>query len=77
MTWILRLWPWHEHRYSIVGPVEPRPGFARQADFRCRCGKTITGEQLFAPHTMMGRYWRSRRGASGVGLRGISQQRNP
>lgn len=60
VTWLLRFWPWHEHLYSIVRPVEVRAGFAREGSFRCRCGHEISGDELFSPDTVMGRYWRAR-----------------
>ena len=53
MSWLLRLWPWHEHLYSLTVGIE-------QEDFHCRCGKTISGEELFRPDTMLGKYWRDR-----------------
>lgn len=52
MNWLLRLIPWHEHIYVLRSRV-----FLAE-DFRCRCGATISGEDLFPAHTMMGKHWR-------------------
>lgn len=49
MKWLYRLWPWHEHVYSMRW---------NSREFECRCGHTISGEELFKPDTMLGRYWR-------------------
>ena len=63
--WWRRLYPWHEHTYSIVGPLTIGPGVghdARSKEFACRCGHKISGDDLFAPNSMMGRHWRERNG---------------
>jgi len=56
MSWLLRLWPWHEHVYCHSSYED---GILRKIPyFRCRCGATIEGHELFRPDSMMGRYWR-------------------
>jgi len=51
VSWLRRLWPWHEHIYSFR---------FLERNFRCRCGKEISGDELFDADTMLGRHWRER-----------------
>jgi hypothetical protein len=49
-----RFWDWlfpHQHEYCWD---------MFKQNFRCRCGDVISGDDLFPPDTMMGRYWRDR-----------------
>lgn len=49
-----RFWRWlfpHEHVYCLSFDAQ---------NFRCRCGETIEGEDLFDADTILGRYWRDR-----------------
>lgn len=59
MKWWLRLWPWHEHTYMLVG-------YNTGDDFTCRCGHAVSGDDLFKPDTMMGKHWRERHGEKPV-----------